>query len=1195
MSVDAPAAPGRALAGTLVVRERRIVYATDGVAALCERPTSEIVGSGFLDLVAPEDRARFEERHARRLRGDQVPSVYEGAILLPGDRRRPVEFRVTLDGRDAVVEVRDVSAFVERRPRLEALAALGAGIQRERSEAAVLARVREGLWELGLSCLLMRAEADSVTLEWARVPPAAEEAFRERLGRPLTGFRGGWSRFARTVWTEGAAFSEDWGADAAGVLPQMHAEQVRTLTLALGLSRAVGVRLDERAHARFYLVAVGDWLQADDVPAVRLFGAQVAGALDAARAIADLSRRNAELAALSRLGELAGEAGDPPAFFARAAQVVRDATGCTGLAIYVLDPAAGALIRSYASGAPPNEEGAPERVPLASPLGEVARDRLARVVSRGEAAASGAAAWVPLVARSRVVGALAATFHAGPESVRARLEVLAAAAAHFAGAIEAHALFSDLRRRVGELTLLNDLSLASAQLDPVLLLDAALRRVAETLEADVAAAYLRDGERLLLVTGVGLSPDVARGAAQLQVGEGLPGLAVHRLAPVLSDDAALRAEPGQAADPTCRLAAGSAMAVPLLAKSHGLGALVLGRHAARPFPEGAVSLLAALGVQLGVSVENARLFSDVRRRLSDLEAVHALALRIFGNAPGDVRALLDDGCREVARALGGRAAAVYLAEPAAGILRLAAGWGSPVTGAAETFGLQGGLAADAFRRRAPVWTEDVSAEPPGSARAAPGLPPLAILAVPLTSRAATRGVLFVADDPGRHFTDPEVALANALAGELAVGVENAELYADSQRRVAELGVLHEVGRSLVATLDIEQVLDAGARNLARIVGCDRAYLTFLTEDGESLELRAVFGLPTSAIGLRVPIRGDRPTVGSLALESRSPVLVEDATRDARVDPALRGITGAGAYLAVPLLVRDRTIGTAAVVETGGPRAFTPSEVERVVAVANQLAVAAENARLYEDLRRSYAELARAQRQLIQQERLAALGELSAVVAHEVRNPLGVIFNSLGSLRRLLKPTGDTRMLLDIVGEEADRLNRIVGDLLDFARPSTPEFRPEPLSRVVDEAVAAALAQNPSGVRLVREPDEELPPVPLDSRLVRQAILNVVVNAVQAMPRGGQLRVRLRRDADAALLEIEDTGAGIPEEVRHRIFEPFFTTKASGTGLGLAVVKRIVDGHGGEIAVTSLPAGGTVFALRFPFSPAGLAAREGSLG
>jgi signal transduction histidine kinase len=254
----------------------------------------------------------------------------------------------------------------------------------------------------------------------------------------------------------------------------------------------------------------------------------------------------------------------------------------------------------------------------------------------------------------------------------------------------------------------------------------------------------------------------------------------------------------------------------------------------------------------------------------------------------------------------------------------------------------------------------------------------------------------------------------------------------------------------------------------------------------------------------------------------------------------------------------------------------------------------ENARLYEDLRRSYAELERAQHRLIQRERLAALGELSAVVAHEVRNPLGVIFNSLGSLRRLVRPTGDAKLLLDIVGEEADRLNRIVGDLLDFARPSTPQLLPERIESVVEEAVGAALAQKPAEVEIVRELDPTLPPVPMDARLVRQAVLNVAVNAVQAMPRGGRITLRTRRAGETVVVEIEDTGAGIPAEVCARIFEPFFTTKASGTGLGLAVVKRIVEGHGGAVAVRNQPGSGAVFALSFPLA-AGPVEKEPALG
>jgi signal transduction histidine kinase len=314
-----------------------------------------------------------------------------------------------------------------------------------------------------------------------------------------------------------------------------------------------------------------------------------------------------------------------------------------------------------------------------------------------------------------------------------------------------------------------------------------------------------------------------------------------------------------------------------------------------------------------------------------------------------------------------------------------------------------------------------------------------------------------------------------------------------------------------------------------------------------------------------------------------------------VNARLRADTGARGYLGIPILVRERTIGAALIMDPRGPRRFTPAEVDRAAAIANQLAVAVENARLYEDLRRSYADLARAQQQVIQGERLAALGELSAVVAHEVRNPLGVIFNSLGSLRRLLRPAGDAKMLLDIVGEEADRLNRIVGDLLDFARPSTPQIRPEALERVVDEAVGVALAQNQGAIELDRQLDASAPLVPLDARLVRQAVVNVAVNAVQAMPRGGRMSVRTRHGQGAAIVEIEDSGPGIPDDVKARIFEPFFTTKASGTGLGLAVVKRIVEGHGGAVTVRSVPGAGTVFALRFPLSVDGAVENARAMG
>ncbi|MEW5739004.1 MAG: ATP-binding protein [Myxococcota bacterium] len=251
-------------------------------------------------------------------------------------------------------------------------------------------------------------------------------------------------------------------------------------------------------------------------------------------------------------------------------------------------------------------------------------------------------------------------------------------------------------------------------------------------------------------------------------------------------------------------------------------------------------------------------------------------------------------------------------------------------------------------------------------------------------------------------------------------------------------------------------------------------------------------------------------------------------------------------------------------------------------------------RLYGDLKLSYDELARTQAELVRHERLAALGELAAVMAHEVRNPLGVIFNSLTTLKRLIRLEGDAEMLINIVGEEADRLNRIVGDLLDFVRPYELVKKPIAIEPVVVSAVdSAAQSLTQANVKVVTEFPAELPPFPADAHLLKQALVNLIVNAVQAMPKGGVVTVRActeRRDNAAWLkLDVRDEGVGLTPRAAERIFQPFFTTKATGTGLGLAVVKRIIEAHLGEVAASANEGGvGTTFTVRLP---PGLEARD----
>ncbi len=1163
--------------GTLVIRDGRIRYASAAALRLLGFAEGEVLGRPYEEFLAPERRAGSLERHDRRLRGAATPAEFESEVVRKDGTRLSVEVFVTRDGPELVAQLRDLSGACSDRDRLIELARLGAEIQRERSAPALFDLLRWGLERIGVQSALLVPEGDALRVEWSLADPRLRAEAESEIGRGLAGLRARWSTATRAAWRDGVAFVADVPAETEELLGPELGPRARALAERLGLGNGISLRIEQEGQPRFLLHVMSGWLRTRDLAAFRLFGAQVSAALDAGVTISDLSQRNAELAALNALAELGGRVQDLPAFLSAAAEVVRRALDCQGLALWLAAPASEEAELAFEVGG-----ASPRRLPLrGTAIGEVAASGVA-AVSQGDApgARLPTRMLVPLKIRSTVLGVLEAGYERARPEAECPLELLRAMGAHFAGAVENQRLLSDLRGRVSELILLNDLALATATLDPVLLFENALRRMMATLGADAAAAYLLEGSELRQKAVIGFGEEAVRASRQVALTAAPLGLAVTRLAPVHVPDTAR----GDALSRFFREKDGieAEVALPLQVKDRALGAFLLARRQPRPFAPEEIQLLSAVGAQLAVAVENARLFEDTRRRASDLEAVNALALEVFGSPLGDPLPLLEAACRRLTQALSARATVVFLVDEQAQKLRGVAAHGQPLPPAGLDIPLhQGGLAAEALRTQEPVVCADTATDPRSSLRGTRH-PPMAMLVLPLTSRRSTRGVVVVSDELGRAFTDEEISLAYALAGEAAMGLENAELYAQERQRGEELGMVLEVGRSLASTLDLDAVLEAGVRNLARIVDATDAMVLLPDASGARLEVRAVAGAP-ELLGRTQPL--DQPGVAPWVFLHQRPLLVEDGASDPRVDPRFRELSKGRAYLAVPLTVRGRAIGSAVMVEARGPRHFTQPEAERASAIANQLAVAVENARLYADLRRSYADLARAQAQLVHRERLAALGELSAVVAHEVRNPLGVIFNSLGSLKRLLRPEGDAKLLLDIVGEEADRLNRMVGDLLDFARPQVPVLRAERIERVVDEAVMSALAQRGQGLHVEVSAEPGLPPVAVDARLLRQALVNLALNGAQAMPQGGTLRVRVKRTpGDGVEIAVSDAGPGIAPEVRHRIFEPFFTTKATGTGIGLAVVKRIVDEHHAEIAVESEPGRGTTFRIKLPAAP-----------
>ncbi len=404
----------------------------------------------------------------------------------------------------------------------------------------------------------------------------------------------------------------------------------------------------------------------------------------------------------------------------------------------------------------------------------------------------------------------------------------------------------------------------------------------------------------------------------------------------------------------------------------------------------------------------------------------------------------------------------------------------------------------------------------------------------------------------------------------------------ARRMLSDTQLLLQLARTTSGTLDLGTVMSLTADSLVQLLDVSSCFILLYDEKTDALRGGASsHGRRDRVQAITIPL-GDPHSITARAARERRVIAIEDTQNDplAKAAPLVAQFEET-ALCALPVVTRGRLEGVVMLDETRGPRTFTPEWLELATAMVAQVGLSIANARLYDSLRQSYEEVAHTRAEMVKRERLAGLGELAATVAHEVRNPLGVIFNATTSLSRIVNgssPEGST--LVGIVREECERLNQIVGDLLDFARPRQLTLARDDLGRVISEvADAVSLAPN---VRMEVSVEENLPLISVDRRLMRQALLNVTLNAIQAMPHGGLLKFRaqLCPDKTDVLVAVADDGPGIAEEDMPRIFEPFFTTKATGAGLGLALVKRIVEDHGGQVTVKSSKMG-TTFCFRLP--------------
>ncbi len=421
-----------------------------------------------------------------------------------------------------------------------------------------------------------------------------------------------------------------------------------------------------------------------------------------------------------------------------------------------------------------------------------------------------------------------------------------------------------------------------------------------------------------------------------------------------------------------------------------------------------------------------------------------------------------------------------------------------------------------------------------------------------------------------------------------------------QQRTHQLEVLREVGLELTTQLNLETLLHSIVARAVELLNGISGGLYLYRSESEVLELMVTVGLDPALVGTK--LQSGEGLTG--AVWQTGQTLIVDDYRNWDNKASVYRNTGWTAIVGVPIRWGDEFLGVLDVIGDA-PRAFSATHAQLLGMFATQAANAIRNAHLYDHAQREITqrklaeealkaysgrleemvdertrELQKTQERLIRQEKLAFLGQLAGGVGHELRNPLGVISNAVYFLQMVLSDSDEmVKEYLEIISNRVHEAEKIVSDLLDFSRNRPAAREKIPIFDLITEVIAQHPL--PDTIQLTTTLPPDLPPVFIDPQQIKQVLINLVTNAYQAMPSGGQLIIQAQMEQNEVKLAVTDTGMGMSMDTLTQIFEPLFTTKPKGIGLGLAVSKNLVEANGGNIKVISLPGEGTTFTVALP--------------
>ena len=760
--------------------------------------------------------------------------------------------------------------------------------------------------------------------------------------------------------------------------------------------------------------------------------------------------------------------------------------------------------------------------------------------------------------------------------------------------------------------------------------------LARETHADCVCIYRRDARGEDLAPWVSSCVEIEECTAMnfvVHPGEGVSGKVARKRAPVFFPD--VKAEPPTPAVPQELRDFTSILSVPVMDDVYLYGVMNFSTLAPASYTEEDLALFATVATEVAGTIRNSRLYNDTRKRVSELITLNEIGRAI--SSTFEVKGTLGYIAKTTSRLLSADGCTVRLSGQGPGVLKVAVDEGYARPGfRRELRSLGRELALRIHGEKRPLLINGPEDSPLHSALAGHGV--ASFLGLPIVSMGKSLGTIsYYSTSPRLRFDMEGVRLIQTVCSQLANMIENASILRKAQRLAQEnqakmqrISTLHDVARALMSTVKMERLLSIMMYALISPGGLNfsRAILFLTSEDGKGLRARMAMGphdrREARRIG-RLPrgllddgaagVAGEEirnllwSDIGNLRVTlSDGSCLVARAVKEKR---PVRSASGCGApeggaaarggfcgnhpasFAAVPLMVKGEARGAVYVDNLFQERPITEEDIQLLTMFASNACLAMENASLYESLQGALDTIRTTQDRLVQSEKLMALGEMAARIAHEIKNPLTAIG---GFARRIASPRagGEAQSLeryAQIILKEVQRLERIIDETLYFSREMVSAFREVNLNVEIREVLSMFREEfEEARISAVVDLSRDLPSISADPDQIRQVVWNLVSNAIQAMGGSGVLTVGTHladpAEGTGVVLEVSDTGGGIPRDVVQNIFNPFFTTKAKGTGLGLPIVHAIVEKHGGTIHLDNREGVGVAFSIFLPLFPKG---------